>query len=110
MEAIEMSSVNIGNTIAPENRGPATIGKGVRIVGQIYSKEDLIVDGDLEGTVEALGHKLTIGPSGPVHADVKPHDVAVLGTVQGNVQVVDRIEIRKEAKLVGNIKTGRIII
>ncbi len=94
-----------------ENRGSAaTIGKAVKIVGQIYSKEDLFVDGDLEGTVELLEHKLTIGPNGTVHAAVKAREVVALGTIQGNVEAADRIEIRKDAKLIGDIKTARIVI
>jgi cytoskeletal protein CcmA (bactofilin family) len=100
----------LGGRIKPENHGSATIGKAVKVVGKIYSKEDLIVDGDLEGTVEALEHKLTIGPNGTVHADVKAREVAVLGSLQGDVEATDKIEIRKEAKLVGNIKTASILI
>jgi cytoskeletal protein CcmA (bactofilin family) len=105
-----VSSMPLGGRIKPENHGSATIGKAVKVVGQIYSKEDLIVDGDLEGTVEALEHKLTIGPNGTVHADVKAREIAVLGTLQGDVEATDKIEIRKDAKLVGNIKTARILI
>jgi cytoskeletal protein CcmA (bactofilin family) len=90
--------------------GSATIGKAVKIVGQIFSKEDLFVDGDLEGTVEALEHKLTIGPNGTVHATVKAREVVALGAIQGNVEAHDKIEIRKDARLVGDIKTARIII
>ena len=93
-----------------ENHGSATIGKAVKVVGQIYSKEDLFVDGDLEGTVEALEHKLTIGTNGKVQGDVRAREVAVLGSLQGDVEVTDKIEIRKDAKLVGNIKTARILI
>ena len=63
-----------------------------------------------KGTVEALEHKLTIGPNGTVHADVKAREVAVLGFLQGDVEATDKIEIRKDAKLVGNIKTARILI
>jgi cytoskeletal protein CcmA (bactofilin family) len=103
-------SMPFGGRIKPENIGSATIGKAVRVVGQIYSKEDLFVDGDLEGTVEALEHKLTIGPNGTVHADVKAREVAVMGSLQGDVEATDKIEIRKDAKLVGNIKTARILI
>jgi cytoskeletal protein CcmA (bactofilin family) len=97
----------------PETRGggsSATIGKAVKIVGQIFSKEDLYVDGDLEGTVEALEHKLTIGPNGTVHAGVKAREVIALGSIQGNVEAADKIEIRKDAKLVGDIRTARIVI
>src|SRR4051812_33973523 len=95
----------------PDVRGnSATIGKAVKVVGQIFSREDLFVDGEVEGTVEALEHKLTIGPNGSVKATVKAREVVALGNVQGNVEATDKIEIRKDAKLVGDIRTARIII
>jgi len=111
-ETTTVSSMPI-NRFEPDARGggsSATIGKAVKIVGQIYSKEDLYMDGDLEGTVEALEHRLTIGPNGSVHATIKGREVVVLGTIQGNVEATEKIEIRKDAKLVGDIKTARIII
>jgi cytoskeletal protein CcmA (bactofilin family) len=70
----------------------------------------LYVDGDVEGTVEAPDHKLTIGPNGTVHATVKAREVVAQGSIQGNVEATDKIEIRKDAKLIGDIKTARIII
>jgi len=97
---------------APEvdNRGSASIGKAVKVNGQIFSKEDLYIDGDIEGTIELAENKLTIGPSGRVQAGVKAREVVVLGQIQGNVEAVDRLDIRKDAKLVGDIKTARIVI
>ena len=88
----------------------ASIGKAVMVKGQIFSREDLYVDGEVEGTVEALEHKLTIGPNGTVRATVKAREVVALGTIQGNVEAADKIEIRKDAKLTGDIRTARIII
>jgi cytoskeletal protein CcmA (bactofilin family) len=82
----------------------------VKVVGQIFSKEDLYIDGDIEGTVELLEHKVTIGPHGTVHAGIKAREVVALGMIQGNVEATEKIEIRKEAKLIGDIKTARIII
>jgi cytoskeletal protein CcmA (bactofilin family) len=109
-EATPVSSTPAGR-FEPDARGnSATIGKAVKINGQIHSKEDLYVDGDVEGTVEAPDHKLTIGPNGTVHAMVKAREVVVLGSIQGNVEATDKIEIRKDAKLIGDIKTARIII
>jgi cytoskeletal protein CcmA (bactofilin family) len=106
-EATTMSSM----PTMPEGRGgSATIGKAVKIIGQIHSKEDLFVDGDVEGTVEAPDHKLTVGPNGSVHATVKAREVVVLGSIQGNVEATERIEIKKDAKLVGDIRTARIVI
>jgi cytoskeletal protein CcmA (bactofilin family) len=95
----------------PENRGgAATIGKAVKVSGNIYSREDLYVDGELEGSVEAMEHKLTIGPNGTVKATIKAREVVVLGAIHGNVEATDKIEIRKDAKLTGDIRTARIII
>jgi len=94
----------------PNTGGSATIGKAVKINGQIHSKEDLFVDGDVEGTVEAPDHKLTIGPNGSVHAMVKAREVVALGSIQGNVEATERIEIKKDAKLIGDIRTARIVI
>jgi cytoskeletal protein CcmA (bactofilin family) len=109
-EITPVSSMPMGKYEPAGNSASATIGKAVKVVGQIYSKEDLYVDGEVEGTVEALEHKLTIGPNGAVRAGVKAREVVALGTIQGNVEAHDKIEIRKEAKLVGDIKTARIII
>ena len=109
-ETTTMSSMPSGRFEPDTRGGSATIGKAVKIAGQIHSKEDLFVDGDVEGTVECPDHKLTIGPNGTVHATVKAREVVVLGAIQGNVEASDRLEIRKEAKLIGDIRTARIVI
>lgn len=88
----------------------ATIGKGVSITGQIFSREDLIIDGEIDGTIEAHEHKITIGPNGKVKAGIKAKEIVVIGSVQGNVEASDKIDIRKDARLVGDIKTARISI
>jgi cytoskeletal protein CcmA (bactofilin family) len=92
------------------SRGAASIGKSVTIKGQIFSREDLIVDGEIEGAIELNEHRLTVGPNGRVRAGVKAREIVVLGTIDGNVEALDKIDIRKDAKLVGDIKTARIII
>lgn len=93
-----------------ESRGPAVIGKSVMIKGQIFSREDLTIDGEVEGSVELHEHRLTVGPNGKLQAGVKAREVVVLGTIHGNVEASDKIDIRKEARLVGDIKTSRIVI
>jgi cytoskeletal protein CcmA (bactofilin family) len=93
-----------------DSRNTATIGKAVRIVGQIFTKEDLYVDGDVEGTIESHENKVTIGPNGRVQASIRARDVIILGQVQGNVETSDKVDIRKDAKLVGDIITSRISI
>jgi cytoskeletal protein CcmA (bactofilin family) len=90
--------------------GNAVLGKSVVVKGQILSREDLTIDGEVEGTIEMQEHRLTIGQNGKVRASVKAREVIVLGTLHGNVETGDRIDIRKEAKLVGDIRTARIVI
>lgn len=90
--------------------GAAVLGKSVIVKGQIYGREDLTIDGEVEGTVELQEHRLTVGPNGKVMAAVKAREVIVLGTIHGNVEARDKVEIRKEAKLVGDIHTARIVI
>jgi len=92
------------------HRGQAALGKSVIVKGQIFSREDLTIDGEVEGTVELQEHRLTVGPNGRVTASVKAREIVVLGTIHGNVETSDKIDIRKEAKLVGDIKTARIVI
>ncbi len=91
-------------------RGTATVGKAVRIVGAITTKEDLYVDGDVEGTIESPENKVTIGPNGRVQASIKARDVVIIGQVQGDVEAIAKVDIRNGAKLSGNIRTERISI
>lgn len=97
-------------TPEPEPRNTAMIGKSVKVNGQIFAKEDLYVDGDVEGTIESLENKVTIGPNGRVQASIRAREVIILGQVQGNVETSDKVDIRKDAKLVGDIVAARISI
>ena len=105
-----MSSIPFKTPEPNSTRGQASIGKAVKIDGQIYSKEDLYVDGDVEGTIELQEHRLTIGPNGKVHSNIKAREVVILGNVQGNVEASDKLEVRKDARVVGDIKTARLVI
>ena len=86
------------------------IGKSVKVIGQIFTKEDLYVDGDVEGTIESHENIVTVGPNGRVQASIKAREVIILGQVQGNVETSDKVDIRKDAKLVGDIIAARISI
>src|SRR5215475_14620140 len=112
-EGIPMSTLPGRSTSSEPHYEPsrnAVLGKSVIVKGQIYSREDLTIDGEVEGTVELQEHRLTVGPNGKVVASIKAREVVVLGTLHGNVETRDRIHIRKDAKLVGDIRTARIEI
>lgn len=114
-EGIPMSTMptRAGESSLESSRGmggPAILGKSVIVKGQIFGREDLTIDGEVEGTVELQEHRLTIGPNGKVQASVKAREVVVVGSLHGDVETRDKIVIRKDARLVGDIKTARIEI
>ena len=102
-----MSSIP-GPTLPVQERGSAVIGKSVTIKGQIFSREDLTIDGEVDGSVELQEHRLTVGPEGNIRADVSAHEVVVLGSIHGNVEATEKIDIRKQARITGDIKAARI--
>jgi cytoskeletal protein CcmA (bactofilin family) len=92
-------------------RSSAVLGKSVVVKGDIYSKEDLTIDGEVEGTVTLEGHRLTVGPNGKVQAEsVKAREVVVHGSVRGSVEATEKVYIKKDAQLVGDVQTAGIII
>ncbi|MBZ5591464.1 MAG: polymer-forming cytoskeletal protein [Acidobacteriia bacterium] len=80
------------------------------IKGEVQSQEDLYIDGEVDGALELKEHCLTVGPNGKTHSTIRAREVVVLGSVQGNVEARDKIAIRKNGRLVGDIKTAGIII
>jgi len=98
------------NEPVPVRTGSAALGKNVTVKGQIFAREDLTIDGEVEGTVECHDHRLTIGPNARVQAGLKAREIIIQGSIQGNVEAADKIDIKKEAKLIGDIKTSRIVI
>lgn len=95
---------------APTPRATAMIGENVFITGQIQSREDLIIDGQIDGTIEMLESKLTIGKNGRVKAMIRAREVVVQGHVHGNIEASEKIDLRREAHLVGDIRSARISI
>jgi cytoskeletal protein CcmA (bactofilin family) len=97
--------------VRPEPAAQGTaIGKAVSIIGDIESAEDLFVDGEVKGNLNVGTSRLTIGPNGKATSDVKAREVIIQGKVQGNVEATQKITIRREGSLVGNIKTAGIVI
>ena len=90
-------------------RQVAAIGASMTIKGDIRASEELLVDGEVEGTLESQS-LITVGPSGKVRSDIKAREVIIFGMVRGNVEVSEKIAIRDQGNLVGNIKTAGISI
>ena len=88
----------------------AVLGKNVVVQGQILSREDLTIEGEVDGTIEMLEHRLTIATDGKVQANVKVRELEVRGSIQGKVEAADKVFIRKSAQLVGEIHSAGIVI
>jgi len=88
----------------------ARLGASLHVKGEITGNEDLSIDGSVEGLVHLEDRKLTIGASARVTADVIAREVVVYGNVKGNLRARDRIEIKKDGSVVGDLTTARIMI
>jgi cytoskeletal protein CcmA (bactofilin family) len=93
----------------PAPRAVAAIGSSMRIKGEIHSREELFVDGEVEGVLHSQS-SLTIGPNGKIQANIKAREVTILGSVKGNIEAAEKITIRQSGSLIGDIKTAGISI
>jgi cytoskeletal protein CcmA (bactofilin family) len=86
------------------------IGKSVVIKGELQGSEDLTIEGHVEGTIQLREHVLTIGPNGRIKAQVFAKSVIVLGEVTGNVTASDKVDIRDNGSVDGDIVSPRVAI
>jgi len=97
----------VNNTATGEQ---ATIGKSLYIKGEITGSESLYIDGKVEGSLNLPGNRVTVGRNGQVSANITAREIVVLGKVKGNVSATDRVDIRAEGSLNGDVAAARISI
>jgi cytoskeletal protein CcmA (bactofilin family) len=90
--------------------GSTVIGRSVTIRGELSGKEDLFMDGVVEGTIALLEGRLTVGPNARLMADVQARDVVIFGLVEGNIRATGRIELRESAVVRGDLFAERLSI
>jgi cytoskeletal protein CcmA (bactofilin family) len=90
--------------------GSTVIGRSVTIRGELSGKEDLYMDGIVEGTIALPESRLTVGPNARVMADVSAQDVIIYGLIEGNIRASGRIELRESALVKGDIVAERLSI
>src|SRR4051794_26955260 len=100
------SANRAGNASADQ----ASISKGLFIKGEITGSESLFIDGKVEGSINLNGNRVTVGRNGQVAASINAREVVVLGKVRGNVTAPDRVDIRAEGALTGDVAAARISI
>src|SRR5260221_14276016 len=98
------------NTVLNSSQEQATIGKSLVIKGEVTGSESLYIDGRVEGAINLPGNRVTVGRNGQVQANINAKEVVVLGKVKGNVTASDRVDIRNEGSLGGDVICQRISI
>ena len=112
---------NINTSPAPETarssdavrgmeKGPVNIGKSVVIKGELTGSEDLTIEGHVEGKIELRQNVLTIGPNGRIKAQVFAKSVVILGEVTGNVTASEKVDLRDNGSVDGDIAAPRVAI
>lgn len=92
------------------NQNQTVLGRSMILRGDLTGKEDLLVEGQIEGTINLPEHCVTVGASGEVKAEIHARHVVILGSVTGNISAGERIEIRKTGRVVGDLVAAGIAI
>jgi cytoskeletal protein CcmA (bactofilin family) len=93
-----------------DSEAPVVIGQGMIIKGSLHSENDVFLDGEIEGDLDVENCRLMIGPHGKVVANVKAREVDIHGIMTGNVESTERTSIRTTGQLMGDVRTGGIVI
>jgi cytoskeletal protein CcmA (bactofilin family) len=100
-----------GNTSSsPSTRVPSYLGAGLVVKGQIVGDEDLKVDGKVEGPISLSNHRLTVGPAAQVSGEIVSREIVIYGSVKGKLRGHERVEIKKDSSVLGDVTTPRIMI
>jgi len=96
--------------VAASAADQATIGKSLVIKGEVTGSESLYIDGRVEGSINLAGNRVTVGRNGVVSANINAREIVVLGKVRGNLTASDRVDIRSDGSLTGDVVAARISI
>jgi cytoskeletal protein CcmA (bactofilin family) len=91
-------------------RSSARLGSGLHIKGQLTGTEDLQIDGKVDGPISLNGHQLTVGPTAVLNSEIHAGEVVVFGKVVGNLHARDRVDVKTDGSVIGDISTARISI
>jgi len=99
-----------GSALPVSPRAAACISQGIRIKGEIIGKEDLFIDGTLEGKLELGNASCTVGPNGKVKADISAREIIVRGHVDGKLDGTERVQLWNSGRVTGEVRTERLAI
>jgi cytoskeletal protein CcmA (bactofilin family) len=104
------ASAGLRSASSQATRNLSCLGASLEIKGKISGDEDLQIDGKVEGAVALSGQRLTVGRTGKLNSEVHARELIVYGTLTGNVRASDRVEIKKDGSVTGDITTARISV
>lgn len=104
------ASAGVRNTSSQPARNHSCLGANLVIKGKISGDEDLQIDGKVEGAIALNGQRLIVGRTGKLHSEVSAREVIVSGNLTGNVHASDRVEIKKDGSVTGDVTTARISV
>ncbi len=107
---IEPTPVAAPRNASLNSQEQATIGKSLVIKGEVTGSESLYIDGRVEGSINLSGNRVTVGRNGVVAANINAREIVVIGKVRGNLVASDRVDIRNEGSLTGDVVAQRISI
>ena len=110
MSSNEPTPVSRPATTSATTADQATIGKSLVIKGEVTGSESLYIDGRVEGSINLSGNRVTVGRNGVVAANINAREIVVLGKVRGNLTASDRVDIRSDGSLTGDVVAARISI
>jgi cytoskeletal protein CcmA (bactofilin family) len=87
-----------------------TLGKAIRIKGEVHGEEDLVIEGKVEGTIALKKNHLTLESTAVITAHVEVENVTIKGQMNGNTTASDKVEITSDAKVLGDIKAPRVVM
>jgi cytoskeletal protein CcmA (bactofilin family) len=103
------TTAKVSSTTPPSQR-QSVLGRAVVLKGELSASEDLLIEGQFEGTISLEEHCLTVGADGQVKAEVRARQVVILGTITGKVVAREKVEIRCSGHLTGDLTAGAVAI
>ena len=108
--AVTETAASAPRPVTASTADQATIGKSLVIKGEVTGSESLYIDGRVEGSINLAGNRVTVGRNGVVAANITAREIVVLGKVRGNLTASDRVDIRSDGSLTGDVVAARISI
>jgi cytoskeletal protein CcmA (bactofilin family) len=110
VETYMPESIRRDTSASSQGQVQATIGRSIVLKGELSANEDLVIDGQFEGTVNLQDHCLTVGANGKVKAEIQARQVVIYGAVNGNVNAREKIEVRRSGNVTGDLTSASISI